>query len=89
LKNSSYLCIVKGLLLTTPLSAGSKALSILLQLKATLKGGFYFSYSIPLEMIGWLSKSFLTRWANDLISISVSIQFAKVTLSSQSTKAFA
>ena len=40
-------------------------------------------------MIGWLSKSFLTRWANDLISISVSIQFAKVTLSSQSTKAFA
>jgi hypothetical protein len=43
-KNTSYLCNVRTIVLTTPLSAGSKALSILLQLKATLKGGFYFSY---------------------------------------------
>ena len=32
------------LFLTTPLSAGSKTLSTLLHLKATFRGGFYFSY---------------------------------------------
>ena len=41
-KNSSYLCTVRTLVLTTPLSAGSKTLSPLLHLNATSQGWLLF-----------------------------------------------
>jgi len=41
-KNTSYLCNVRTIVLTTPLSAGSKTLSPLLHLKATLERWLLF-----------------------------------------------
>ena len=39
---SSYICTVRAKVLTTPLNAGSKALSILLHFKKSPSGGFLF-----------------------------------------------
>ena len=41
IRKSTYICIVKAIVLTTPLSAGSKTLSPLLHLKATSKGRLF------------------------------------------------